>query len=395
MKIIIEKSVPHGSVGVPPSKSFSHRALICAALSGGESVIRNISVCDDVLKTADCLCKLGASVKIENRTATVKGIENDDIKKGEKLDCGDSASTFRFLLPVAAALGTDAELSGSKRLFERVRASAVNFLAENGCACICGENSIKLNGGFTENNIVVDCSESSQLLSGVLMALPLADCTAAVGGTLKSAPYIDMTVQTLKAFGVAIAAESVYSARGGYAACEYTVENDWSSGAFVYALAARGDAEINGLNSNSVQGDSVCADIINGIVCGKIHCADVTDTPDLFPVLAAVAALNGGCTFTGTYGLHNKESDRIRSVAQEFAKFGVSVTETENSVTVGGGAAKPQAELCAYGDHRIVMALTVLCTALGGTVNGAECAAKSLPEYFEILDSLNIKYRRC
>lgn len=396
MKISIEKSKPCGTVSVPPSKSYSHRALICAALCSGRSVLENISTCGDVLQTAECLRNLGAEIKITGNCAIVNGVQKSQIIKNAVLDCGESGSTFRFLLAISAMLGLSAEFKGSKRLFERVYTSAAQFLTDNGCSFICGEYSIKTQGTFTDRNIIVDCTESSQLLSGALMALPLTAHTLTVSGKISSAPYIDITVDVIKAFGAAIAsADGVFAAAGAYKACNYCIEGDWSSGAFLYALAALGDVSLTGLNKNSLQGDKVCKSIINGIVTGEITEVDVSDAPDLFPVLAAVAALNGGCTFTGTQRLHGKESDRIVAILQEFAEFGISVLENGDSVTVGAGAGKPETEFFSHSDHRIAMALTVLCTALGGTINGIECTAKSLPEYFDILDCLNINYRRC
>ncbi len=396
MKIIIEKSKPCGTVNVPPSKSYSHRALICAALCNGRSVIENISACDDVLQTAECLRNLGAEIEIANSRAVVRGVPKNQIIKNAVLDCGESGSTFRFLLALSAMLGLNAEFKGSRRLFERVYTSAAQFLTCNGCSFIYGGNSIKTQGAFVNRNIIVDCTESSQLLSGALMSLPLTAYTLTVSGKISSEPYVDITVDAIKTFGAAmVSANSAFAAAGAYKACDYGIEGDWSSGAFLCALAALGDVSVLGLNEKSVQGDKVCRNIIKGIINGEIATADITGTPDLFPVLAAVAALNGGCTFVGTQRLHNKESDRIAAVTQEFAKFGVSVIEKGDAVIVGTGAIVPETELFSHNDHRIAMALTVLCTALGGTVDGIECTAKSLPEYFEILESLNIEYRRC
>lgn len=396
MKIIIEKSKPYGTVDAPPSKSYSHRALICAALCSGRSIIDNISTCGDVLQTAECLRNLGAEIEFANSRAVVRGVPKNQIIKNAVLDCGESGSTFRFLLAISAMLGLNAEFKGSKRLLERVYTSVSQFLTDNGCSFICGEKSIKTQGAFANRNIIVDCAESSQLLSGALMALPLTAYTLTVSGKISSAPYIDITVDVIKNFGAAIAsADGAFAAAGAYKACNYGVEGDWSSGAFLYALAALGDVSLTGLNENSLQGDRACESIINGIAKSEITTIDVTDTPDLFPVLAAVAALNGGCTFTSTQRLHAKESDRIAAVMREFAKFGISVLENGDSVIVGAGASKPETELFSHNDHRIAMALTVLCTSLSGTINGIECTAKSLPEYFAVLDCLNINYRRC
>lgn len=396
MKIIIEKSKPYGTVDAPPSKSYSHRALICAALCSGRSIIDNISTCGDVLQTAECLRNLGAEIEFANSRAVVRGVPKNQIIKNAVLDCGESGSTFRFLLAISAMLGLNAEFKGSKRLLERVYTSVSQFLTDNGCSFICGEKSIKTQGTFAKRNIIVDCAKSSQLLSGALMALPLTAYTLTVSGKVSSAPYIDITVDVIKNFGAAIvSADGAFAAAGAYKACNYGVEGDWSSGAFLYALAALGDVSLTGLNENSLHGDRACESIINGIIKSKITTIDVTDTPDLFPVLAAVAALNGGCTFTGTQRLHAKESDRIAAVMREFAKFGISVLENGNSVIIGTGAEKPETELFSHNDHRIAMALTVLCTSLSGTINGIECTAKSLPEYFAVLDCLNINYRRC
>ena len=236
---------------------------------------------------------------------------------------------------------------------------------------------------------------SSQYVTGLLAALPLlpGSSTLRVTGNVESAAYIAMTEQVLRMAGIRF--EKVgwgYSISGGqmYDLPEHVeVEGDWSNAAFLLALGE--GVTVTGLRAESLQGDRVCRDMLRRLQSPGAQ-LDLTACPDLGPVLFAAAARAHGAVFTGTRRLRIKESDRVAAMAQELAKLGVRVDAEENRVTVHpGGIAAPREVLDGHNDHRIVMALSVLATSVGGTIRGAEAVAKSYPDFFEVLQALGIR----
>ena len=236
---------------------------------------------------------------------------------------------------------------------------------------------------------------SSQFISGLLLALPLlaADSTLCVLPPVESRPYIDITLDVMRSFSVQVHEwdENCFFIPGQqhYAARVAAVEGDWSNAAFLLALGE--GVTVTGLRAESLQGDRVCRDMLRRLQSPGAQ-LDLTACPDLGPVLFAAAARAHGAVFTGTRRLRIKESDRVAAMAQELAKLGVRVDAEENRVTVHpGGIAAPCEVLDGHNDHRVVMALSVLATSVGGTIRGADAVAKSYPDFFEVLQSLGIR----
>ena len=395
MKIKIYPSVAKGKVNAPPSKSIAHRALICGALSDG-SVIGNVAFSKDVTATADCLSALGASLNVNGSSLNIGGLNIFDLPENTVLDCNESGSTLRFLIPICLFSGKKTTFKGAKRLFERPLSVYEAICQEQDILFEKGENELTVCGKLKSGNYRLRGDVSSQFISGLLFALPLLDGVSIIEiiGNFESESYVDITLSVLSEFGIKITrAGSRFIILGNqrYQSREFTVEGDCSNAAFLQALNfIGGDVEIEGIPTNTLQGDRVAIDIFKALENRKRE-FDLSDCPDLAPILFAVAAVKGGATFKGTARLKIKESDRGAAMAQELKKFGNDVEIGENYVKVGSSPLRaPSEPLCGHNDHRIVMALSVLCTLVGGEIEGAEAVAKSYPDFFDVLKKLKI-----
>ena len=388
MRVEIYPSAARGAVAAPPSKSMAHRLLICAGLRRGESVIRDLAYSDDIRATIDCLRALGADIRLDGDTAYVRGT---DVRRrtGEEaiLPCNECGSTLRFFTPLCMLSGERRILKGSDYLMRRPMTVYEDIAAEQGMVfekeidrlTVCG----KLRSGIY--NVRGDIS--SQFISGLMFALPLTDGDSKIHilPPVESRPYIDLTADALRQFGVEIAENgNIYSIEGGqcYSAADVTVEGDYSNAAFFEALNLVGsEVDVKGLNPDSKQGDKVYKILFEKIKSGGSP-IDISDCPDLGPILFAVAAACGGARFTGTRRLRIKESDRADAMRRELSKFGIIVEVGENEAVVcSGELSKPSEPLYGHNDHRIVMALSVLLTKTGGVIEGAEAVRKSFPDF--------------
>lgn len=385
-----------GNVKAPPSKSMAHRSLICAGLAEGTSVIGNIAVSEDILATIDCLQALGAEIAYDpvKMTAVVKGA--DPSSRGETLmHCRESGSTLRFMLPLCALSDKPAELTGEGRLMQRPLKIYEDIFDSQGIAFERSDTSIKIKGRLKGGEYDVPGDISSQFVSGLLFALPLCneDSLIRLEGRVESRPYIDMTLQALKDHGIEVVwrneTDLAIAGSQKYRAADTIVEGDWSNAANLLALGA----VVSGTDADSLQGDKVCVEYFSSLNEGRAE-LDISDCPDLGPVLMAYAALNHGAILRGTRRLRFKESDRGNAMKEELAKFGVEVCVSDDSITVGNGARTPADVLSGHNDHRIVMALTALCARTGGIIDGAEAVSKSFPDYFERLSDLGIEIRK-
>ena len=390
MKVEIKPSKTDGTVIAPPSKSMAHRLLICAGLSQGESVVRHLAFSEDVKATVNCLTALGAAVRLDGDTAFVHGVDvRQKLNKTAVLSCNECGSTLRFFTPLCMMCGEERKLTGSAYLMTRPMTVYEEIVAGQGIRLEKSADHITVQGRLQSGVYKVAGNISSQFISGLLFALPLLreDSEIRILPPVESKPYIDMTVQALRQFGVEISAnDNVYDVKGGqrYLPQDVTVEGDYSNAAFFEALNYTGaKVAVEGLKEDSLQGDKVYKILFEKIKRGKSP-IDIADCPDLGPILFAVAALCGGADFIGTRRLRIKESDRAEAMRRELKKFGVDVTVGENEVTVRGGTLRaPTEELCGHGDHRIVMALSVLLTVTGGVIDGAQAVNKSFPDFFE------------
>lgn len=387
MKALFSPSSPFGEVFAPPSKSMAHRYLICGALSE-QSRVSGLAMSEDIKATADCLKALGSRVDFENDTALVGGLRP---KEEAQLDCRESGSTLRFMLPLALLGNKEITLTGSPRLMERGAGLYEQMCGEHGLFFENKDGKITVKGPLKPGKYSIDGSLSSQYFSGMLFALSTldGDSELKVKGKLQSRPYVNMTIKTLDDFGVKI--ERIpggFFIPGGqkFLSRDAAVEGDWSNAAFLSALSDK--VIVKGLDEHSLQGDKLYPQLFKNVGSYQI---DLSDTPDLAPVLFAVAALKDKGDFVGTRRLKIKESDRAEAMKNELLKFGVNTTIFDNRVIVSGKLKAPSAELYGHNDHRIVMALSVLAARVGGVIDGAEAVSKSFPDFFDVIKKLNVK----
>lgn len=392
----INKSRAAGEVIAPPSKSMAHRFLICAALSENESKIENIEFSEDISATVNCLKSLGATIENMGNTLKVKGIEN--IKEGIVLNCNESGSTLRFLIPICLLFNKKITLIGTNRLFSRSLGVYEEIFKKENIDYSISSNSITLKGKLNGGEYIVKGDISSQFISGLMFALPKLekDSTIKIIGKKESAPYIDLTVSALKTFGVKIEnkVKNEYFIKGNqsFSARNVKVEGDYSNAAFLDAFnLIGGNVKVLDLNPDSLQGDKVYKEHFKTLQSSFAK-IDLSDCPDLSMILMVLAAVKYGAEFTGTKRLKIKESNRGVALAEELKKFGVDVTVTDEKIKVEkSNIIAPKVPLNSHNDHRIVMALSVLCSLTGGIIEGAEAVNKSFPNFFEKIAKLGIK----
>lgn len=391
MKIEIKPSIAKGVIAAPPSKSFAHRFLICGALSHAQSKVHGISESDDMKATIGCLSSLGANVQRQGDTVTIFGGLNP--KKEVTLDCIESGSTLRFMIPVALASGAEKiTFKGSERLVARGVEVYEQTFENRGITFEKGKDFITVKGRLESGKYVLRGDVSSQYVSGLMLALAMLnkDSEIEILPPVESRPYIDLTVATLAKFGVKIEeiSQNTFFVKGGqtFKSGEYKVEGDWSNGAILLALDSFGSqVEVTGLDQNSVQGDKACVEIFRALE-KENAVIDLSGCPDLAPIAFAVAAEKNGAIFVGTERLKIKESDRAAVMAQELAKCGAQVEVKENCVVVKKcDLHSPTQTLLSHNDHRIAMSLAVLLSKYGGQIDGAEAVKKSYPNFWSVI----------
>ena len=394
MNVVITPSPLSGAVRVPASKSAAHRLLIAAALADGPTRIAIGSTNRDIEATAACLRALGAGIEAEGETLTVSPIAGVPAKA--TLDCGESGSTLRFLLPVTAALGAQVTFTGHGRLPQRPNAPLVTALRAHGATIDDDLLPMTVSGPLTSGLWTLPGDVSSQYVTGLLFALPLLDGDSAIRLTtpLASAAYVDMTLQALRRFGIAVeATESDWRIPGGQryrTPGEVVVEGDWSAAAFWLAANALGaSVDVKGLDPDSAQGDRAVTALLG------LDTIDATHVPDLVPALAVAAASRPTRTVvTGAARLRLKESDRLQSVADMLAALGHGVAVTPDGLIIDGGPPQPceapVRTVDGANDHRIVMAAAVAAAHADRPVRvtGAQAVEKSYPDFFRDFEAL-------
>ena len=399
MKVTFTPSRLCGTVEAPPSKSMAHRMLICAGLADGVSTVRGISESEDVSATLRSLEALGVSYEKNGTTVTVHGTDVRKSLPKTELFCNESGSTLRFFLPLCLLSGNAATLSGTEKLLSRPLSVYEAICKEQGILYSQGKRSVTVKGKLASGEYKIPGNISSQFITGLLFALPLCDGDSILHilPPIESRSYLELTLEALRAFGVTVVWQDERSLfiKGNqhYHATDVAVEGDYSNAAFFSALPLFGHSvDVTGLSETSRQGDKAYIKFFEMLAKGTptVH---IGDCPDLGPVLMAVAAAKNGAVFTGTKRLRIKESDRGAAMADELAKFGVSVMVHEDSIVVYPiGFHAPKEPLCGHNDHRIVMALSTLLSSLGGEIVGAEAVRKSLPEYFDLMKSLGADF---
>lgn len=382
-----------GSVRIPPSKSYSHRYLIAAALADGESIIDRLSDGDDVLATLDCLRKCGVMIEKDGDGVSVRAKLPEKFPDGLTLDCRESGSTLRFLIPLLLRQETAVTLIGSGSLLARPLSVYQTICEKQGLIFERNGNaSLKIGGRLHSGTFTFPGDISSQFVTGLLFALPLLSRESRIElqPPVESRSYIEMTLAVLAESGIRIDRESdaVFSIPGNqtYRPFAVTVEGDCSAAAYFHALNALPGNHVSvfGESGDTLQGDAVFPTYLEKIRQGFCTLA-VDDCPDLAPLLAVTASLFFGCTLVGTHRLKFKESDRANAIAGELSKCGVSVSVEENGMTVRPvGLHAPSVPLDSHGDHRIAMSLSVLLSAVGGQLSGSEAVAKSFPGFYAL-----------
>lgn len=398
MDIRIEKSRAYGKVTAPPSKSFAHRLIICAAIAGGGSEVRGISDSEDILATLDCAkdC-FGAEYKRNGRDIVFCGSDVTLAAHGA-LMCRESGSTMRFFIPLCLLKDEECELCGSEKLLSRPMTVYEDICRAQGLTFENNGARIRVKGPLRAGKFTVPGNISSQFISGLMLALPLleGDSEICIIPPLDSKPYIDITMKALGLFGVETywSDELTIKIKGcqKYLPAKETVEGDYSNAAFLSALdVLGGEVEVEGLCGDSAQGDKAYTEQFRALEAGA-PVIDISDCPDLAPILMSVAAAKNGVKLTGTARLKIKESDRGAAMAEELSKFGVPVAVYDNEIIVEGGClGTPKEPLCGHNDHRIVMSMAVLCTLTGGVIKGAQAVKKSYPDFFDTIKKLGIE----
>ena len=401
----ITPSVISGSIKVIPSKSISHRALICAALSRGISSLKNIAFSDDIEATANALRDMGlCEYDMVGDCCVISG----GLHKKSKpvIDCRESGSTLRFILPLALD-GKEHSLTGRGRLLKRPMSGYDKIFARNHVHMERTEDKIHICGSLDGGEYDLPGDVSSQFISGLLFKLPTLfdDSGLHISTEPESRPYIELTQEVQKNFKVKSRWEGntiEISGRQGYVACDMEIEGDYSHAAFFAAAAAMaGSVEITGLSSSSKQGDRAIVGLLKcmGAETGETESAlvvrkaalkpievDVSQIPDLVPVLAVLGCAAQGKTRIFNAGrLRYKESDRLHAITMELEKLGADIVEYQDSLVIHGNGSISGGQVDSHNDHRIAMALTVAsCIAKDEiTVHGAGCVRKSAPNFFE------------
>lgn len=398
MTVNILPSRAEGTVAAPPSKSMAHRLLICAGMADGESIVRGIAESQDVSATIDCLRAMGAEVEfLLNDTVSVKGVDFRKACPTSPLCCRESGSTMRFFVPLAALCGNTVCLDGAPSLLKRPMDIYKRLSEEHGFVFSQNEKGVTVCGPLKAGKYTLPGNISSQFITGLLLALGRVEGDSRVNiiPPVESQSYLKLTLSALDRFGVKInkISECEYEIAGGQeiVPSDVTVEGDYSNAAFLDGFnLIGGEVNVQGLNENSLQGDRVYKDIYRLLENG-CPTVDISDCPDLGPVLFALAAAKNGATFVGTKRLRIKESDRVAAMSEELLKLGVEIIAEENRVIIPNCSVKaPTESISGHNDHRIVMAMTLLLTLVGGSIEGAEAVNKSFPDFFSKIQSLRI-----
>ena len=407
---------PSGVLAAPPSKSMAHRAVLCAALADGESRLTGLAHSQDIDATLAAAAALGAQVEAGEGWARIAGAAPLQAPAAP-VDCCESGSTLRFLIPLAALTGRPVAFTGRGRLMQRPQSVYQELFASQGLRFEQEGDTLTVAGPLRPGCFSLAGDVSSQFISGLLFALPLldGDSRLCLKPPVESRSYIEMTRAAQSRFGVASAwlDEYTLAVPGGqaYRPRDMAIEGDWSQAAFPAALGVlAGDVTVTGLEPGTLQGDAVILDILRR--CGgraeavpggvrfqksALHGTkiDLADCPDLGPILMALGLLCEGETVIANAGrLRLKESDRIAAMEQELRKLGGRIESDGGTVTIRRSALHaPAGPLWGHNDHRVVMSLTVLAAAAGLPVqiDGAEAVAKSWPGFFAAVRQLGVE----
>ena len=404
--LVLTPSRLSGSVRAEASKSVLHRAVIAAALADGTSFIAPVSACDDIQATVKAVQTLGlAEVRTSGKGVSVRGGLRGEVSGA--VDCIASASTLRFLLPLAA-MRDGAVFTGEPSLFERPMKPYAQALQQGGAQYHAVEGGLSISGGLKPGGYNLPGNISSQFITGMLMALPLLDGPSElhIDGPLESQPYVEMTLATLQRAGITIRRphdRAFYIAgKQAYQPMETLAPGDWSQAAFFLSMGALGaDIAVKGLSRNDLQGDRIMLSLIrnmgakaawqddalcvNGAAQRPIE-MDARQTPDLVPAVAAIACgLRGTTRILNVGRLRMKETDRVETIADSLHAIGAATDTRSDELIIHGSGTLRGGETSAYGDHRIAMMLAVASTLCEKPVKLTDwqCVSKSAPTFWD------------
>ena len=400
MLVTIHSSRPiGGSITAPPSKSMAHRAVLCAALATGSSHITNLEFSKDISATLAAAGQLCARVTTGPADAVVEGLGRF-APLTAPVDCCESGSTLRFLIPIASLTGQEVTFTGRGRLMERPQEPYFRLFTEKGIAWSLENGVLAVEGRLTPGVYALPGDVSSQFITGLLYALPLleGDSELVLTTALESRGYVDMTLDALAQFGVSAEYDGDRRFRvpgnQAYRHRDLAIEGDWSNAAFWFAAAFLGHrVDVEGLNPRSVQGDRVIGEQLARLTQPGPAELDVSQCPDLVPPLAAMAALRAGETtaIVNAARLRIKESDRLASVTQVLNALGAGVEEhADHLVLRGRERLAGGVTVSGHNDHRIAMMAAIAATRCQGpvTITGAECVNKSYPRFWADYEAL-------
>ena len=398
MKKCIKISTARGNIVAPPSKSYAHRILICSGLSQSDAFISNIEMSNDIIATLNCLKVLGYDYQYNEELKTIKLFKSKiDVTT---FDCLESGSTLRFMIPLAASILNKGKFIGTKRLLERGLGIYEDIFKEHDITYSKTDSCFMFEGKLKPGTFNIVGNISSQFISGLLFSLPLLDGDSIINiiPPVESVDYIKITIDVLRMFAIEIIDDlennkiiikgnQVYQVRDAF------VEGDYSNAAFLDAFNyIGGNVIVTGLNENSLQGDSLYKKYFEILKNNDMPVIDISNTIDLGPILFVMASLLNGAKFTGTKRLQIKESDRVKSVCDELAKFGVDYEINENYCIIKKSVLhKPILEISSHNDHRLVMAFSVMLSKFGGVIDGTDAVNKSYPTFFECIKGLGIE----
>lgn len=384
-----------GSIKIPPSKSMGHRAIICASLSDGISTITNFDYSDDMIATIQAMESLGTVFVKEDDKLVVDG-RNTFTKKNSLIDCNESGSTLRFLVPISIVKDNNVRVIGRGNLGKRPIKTFYDIFDRQNIEYSYKENELDLciKGQLKPDTFFIKGDISSQFISGLLFSLPLLDGDSVIKITspLESKSYIDLTLSMLETFGIKIInnnyEEFIIKGNQEYIPTDYEVEGDYSQSAFFYSANFIGnDVVLHGLNENSLQGDKECIDIIKNLTLndGKEVTVDATNCPDIIPIISVCASLRRGTTkIINAKRLRIKECDRLSAITTELTKLGANIVESEDSLFITGVESFTGGNVSSHSDHRICMMLAIASTRCKDniTIDDKECVKKSYPSFF-------------
>ena len=396
MKVKVTPSKVHGNVKIPASKSMAHRALICASLSDGTSIVSNVTNSKDIEATVGCMKALGAIIKqIDETTYEVTGTNLFKQEGNITCNANESGSTLRFLIPLAACTNAKVKFLGQGRLLQRPMDVYENEFKKQNIEFNQSNQEIIVSGNLKAKDYVVQGDISSQFITGFMFVLPLLnqDSTLTITEPYESKSYVNLTIQMLAKFGIEIieTSSNSYLIKGNqhYKAQDVSVEGDFSQLAFFAVLGTLNNTlSCSNMDMSSKQGDKAILDCIPSFTSDKdtitftkkqpaLQTIDLSNCPDLGPILCVLASFtNGETNIVNAARLRMKESDRILAMETELKKWGVDITS-----------------IFGHNDHRIVMAMTVfgLCAGSECIIDDAQAITKSYPTFFEDIQSLGGK----